>query len=97
MYNETHRLAFEYDGAQHTVFTPHYHVNEDHFAYRQLLDRLKSELCRERGVTLIRIPWNEVSCQNPVRTGRFLERLLYTHGIPFRPIPFPGDDPPARL
>ncbi len=51
MYNEAHRIAFEYDGAQHDVFTPHYHTNEHHFEYRRLLDRLKqncvvsTELC----------------------------------------------------
>lgn len=95
MYNEEHHLAFEYDGAQHDVYTPHYHVNEDHFAYRQLLDRLKTELCREAGVTLIRIPWSEVSFRDTLRTARFLERLLYTHGLPYRPVT--EDGPPVQL
>jgi hypothetical protein len=84
MYNATHQLAFEYDGAQHDVYTPHYHANEDHFAYRKLLDRLKTELCRDAGVKLVRISWAEVSQRDPVRTARFLERLLYTHGLPYR-------------
>ena len=44
MFNEEHKLAFEYDGAQHQHYTPHFHQNEDHFRYRQLLDKLKSEL-----------------------------------------------------
>jgi outer membrane biogenesis lipoprotein LolB len=55
MYNHEAKLAFEYDGAQHNVFTPHFHANEYHFEYRRLLDKLKSELCKEAGVTLIRI------------------------------------------
>ena len=28
----------------------------DHFKYRRLLDQLKNELCREKGVLLLRIP-----------------------------------------
>ena len=86
MYNEEHKLAFEYDGSQHDVYTPHYHTNEHHFQYRKLLDKLKNELCREAGVSLIRIPWMQVSCRDEVRTARFLEQLLYTHGIPHRSV-----------
>ena len=86
MYNEGHEIAFEYDGAQHDVFTPHYHGNEHYFQYRKLLDKLKNELCRDAGVMLIRIPWSEVSYRDDVRTARFLERLLYTHGIPYRSV-----------
>lgn len=47
MYNAEMRLAFEYDGAQHDHYTPHYHTNAHHFEYRRLLDRLKDDLCRE--------------------------------------------------
>ena len=86
MYNEANRLAFEYDGAQHDVYTPHYHTNEYHFQYRKLLDKLKDELCREAGVTLIRIPWAEVSYKDEVRTARFLERLLYTNNITYQSV-----------
>lgn len=86
MYSAEHKLAFEYDGAQHDVYTPHFHANPHHFEYRRLLDRLKTELCREAGVLLIRIPWSAVSASDEVRTARFLARLLNGHGIPFRPL-----------
>lgn len=86
MYSAEHKLAFEYDGAQHDVYTPHFHASPHHFEYRRLLDRLKTELCREAGVLLVRIPWSAVSASDEVRTARFLERLLHTHGIPFRAI-----------
>jgi hypothetical protein len=86
MYNAEHKIAFEYDGAQHSVYTPHYHLNEHHFQYRRLLDRLKDEICREAGVTLIRIPWGQIAPSDPVRTARFLEKMLYTKGIPFHTI-----------
>ena len=85
MYSETLKLAFEFDGSQHDVFSPHYHRNEDHFQYRRLLDRLKTELCREAGVLLVRIPWHEVSLSDQVKTARYLERLLASHHIPFVP------------
>jgi hypothetical protein len=86
MYNERHKLAFEYDGAQHDVFVPHFHANKYHFEYRRLLDKLKTELCRDAGVTLIRIPWKEVSRSDEVRTARYLQQLLYTNGIPYLPV-----------
>ena len=91
MYNAEHHIAFEYDGAQHDVYTPHFHNNPDHFKYRQLLDKLKDELCRDAKVTLIRIPWSEVSCHNEIRTAQFLERLLRSHRIPFQSVLMPGE------
>lgn len=89
MYNSDHRIAFEYDGAQHDVYVPHYHHNEHHFAYRKLLDRLKTELCREAGVLLIRIPWKDVSVNDEVRSAKFLESLLYRNGLAYQSITAP--------
>jgi hypothetical protein len=57
MYNEDLKLAFEYDGAQHKHFTPHFHGCRDHFEYRKLLDTLKTQLCEDAGVLLVRIPY----------------------------------------
>lgn len=91
MYNAERRLAFEVDGAQHEVYTPHFHGNEDHFQYRKLLDKLKNELCHENGVRLIRIPYHEISANNELKTARYLERMLHAHGIPFSPLPIPVD------
>lgn len=90
MYNEEHQLAFEYDGAQHNTFTPHYHKNKDHFEYRCLLDRLKTELCRERGVLLIRIAWHAITLKDKVQTSVYLESLLRRHRIPFRSLAVPA-------
>lgn len=86
MFNEEHALAFEFDGAQHTVYTPHYHSNKYHFEYRQLLDRLKTELCAEHGVRLIRISWDRVKLSEPVKTALYLEELLASEGIEHRSI-----------
>lgn len=95
MYSEELRLAFEVDGSQHDVFSPHFHRSEDHFRYRQLLDRLKAELCQEAGVLLIRIPWHRVSVSDPVRTARCLEDLLRTHRVAFRSLLSPAVVSPA--
>jgi hypothetical protein len=96
MYSAKERLAFEYDGAQHDNYTPHWHRgNEHHFAYRCLLDQLKGDLCKANGVRLLRIPWHSVSAGNPERTARFLERLLYSGGIPFRSALVTSDGPLA--
>lgn len=84
MYCEDLKLAFEFDGSQHDTYAPHYHKNEDHFRYRQLLDRLKTQLCEEAGVLLIRIPWHQVSLSDHAKTAQYLETLLRTHHIPFR-------------
>ena len=92
MYNEKHKIAFEYDGAQHHHYTPHYHMNEDHFKYRKLLDKLKDELCRDAKVKLIRIPWQHVCGLDETRIARCLEQLLYTHGIPFRAVTVPATE-----
>lgn len=91
MYNAERRLAFEVDGAQHEVYTPHFHGNKDHFQYRKLLDKLKNELCHENGVRLIRLPYHEMSANNELKTARYLERMLHAHGIPFSPLPIPVD------
>ena len=86
MYNEERRIAFEYDGAQHDVFVPHFHRTTEQFQYRQLMDRLKTELCREAGVLLLRIPWTSVSHADPVRTARYLEDLLRSHQLRYTPL-----------
>ena len=49
-------LAFEYDGRQHTEFTPCFHSCVGDFEYQVIKDSLKDEMCRDEGVLLIRIP-----------------------------------------
>lgn len=50
-------LAFEYDGAQHSRYVPHFHQNGPvEFEYQVAKDSWKDQKCKERGVMLIRIP-----------------------------------------
>lgn len=49
-------LAFEYDGKQHSQYTPYYHNSKDEFAYQVAKDNWKTNQCRKHGILLIRIP-----------------------------------------
>ena len=49
-------LAFEYDGAQHSRFTPLFHSCAGDFDHMWERHSLKDEMCRDEGVLLIRIP-----------------------------------------
>lgn len=86
MYNEEHRLAFEYDGAQHDVYTPHFHGSPERFQYRKLIDQLKDQLCADAGVRLIRIPWHQIGSGGRARTAEALSRLLHENHLPHRPL-----------
>ena len=56
MYNEELKLAFEYDGIQHSKYSPYFHKNYSDFLKQQENDKLKDKLCKDNGITLIRIP-----------------------------------------
>lgn len=49
-------LAFEYDGRQHSHYTPHFHKNHNDFIYQTKKDEYKDLKCKEKGVFLVRIP-----------------------------------------
>ena len=49
-------LAFEYDGRKHTEFTPCFHSCMSDFHYQVFRDSLKNEMCKDKGILLIRIP-----------------------------------------
>ena len=57
MYNEEHKLAFEYDGPQHFSFIPFFHSTQDDFLKQIERDRLKDKLCHDNNIKLIRIPF----------------------------------------
>lgn len=49
-------LAFEYDGRQHSEYTPHFHKSSRDFVYQAQKDFYKDRVCKNHGVLLIRIP-----------------------------------------
>lgn len=55
-YCEELNLAFEYQGHQHYL-SSHFHRSVDEFEMRKSDDELKKKLCRQKGVSLIEIPY----------------------------------------
>jgi hypothetical protein len=56
MFNEELRLAFEYQGMQHRVYSPYFHKCEQDFYDQVERDEFKKNRCREVGIDLICIP-----------------------------------------
>lgn len=52
------KLAFEFNGRQHYVFTPFFHRTHDTFLEQKRKDELKVCLCENHGIYLISCPWN---------------------------------------
>lgn len=49
------KLAFEYDGEQHDKYVKFIHKSKINFEYYQTCDKLKTQQCKDNGITLIRI------------------------------------------
>jgi very-short-patch-repair endonuclease len=59
IYLPDEKLGIEYDGAQHYKFCPVFHKTESDFKRQQWLDKEKERKCKEVGITLIRIRFDE--------------------------------------
>lgn len=71
-------LAFEYDGQQHSKYTPHFHPGGvDEFEYQVVKDSWKDQKCKEKGVMLIRIP-HFVAFQD---LERYIKMMLKREGV----------------
>lgn len=71
-------LGFEYDGAQHSKYSEHFHksgVNE--FVYQMKKDSFKDIKCKQLGIMLIRIP-HFVAYQD---LDRYIKQELLRNGI----------------
>jgi hypothetical protein len=56
-FNEELRLAVEYQGEQHYKFNKFFHRSHDAFLNGKYRDEMKRRICKERGITLIEIPY----------------------------------------
>lgn len=56
-YNETCKVAVEYNGKQHYVFPNGFHKKESDFFKQVRRDEYKVDCCERNGVFLIRVPW----------------------------------------
>jgi hypothetical protein len=71
-------LAFEYDGAQHSRYSKHFHKNgPDEFVYQTKKDSWKDLRCKDEGVMLIRIP-DFVAFQD---LERYIKQKLRRNGL----------------
>lgn len=75
-YNESLRLAVEYNGAQHYKYIPFFHRNKEAFYNQKYRDELKRIRCRELGITLIEVPHTEDK-----RLEAYLEDQLKMNGF----------------
>lgn len=56
-YNENLKIALEYDGVQHSKYSPYFHRGgAKEFTYQTKKDDYKSFKAKEEGITLIRVP-----------------------------------------
>jgi hypothetical protein len=56
-YSEKHNLAFEYNGIQHFNKKKHFHSGRNSLEQTKKRDDLKENLCREKGIRVIYIPY----------------------------------------
>jgi hypothetical protein len=80
-YSETLRIAFEHQGEQHYSTNVHFLYNtEFDLSRRQEDDALKSELCAQRGITLVAVP--QITKRLPVdQVKAFIKKQLAAKGI----------------
>lgn len=55
-YEESLRLAVEYNGAQHYKYIPYFHKNKEAFYNQMYRDDMKRRICKENRVNLIEVP-----------------------------------------
>lgn len=58
-YFSEYKLAIEYDGIQHFKYIEHIHKNYENYKMAIEHDKIKDQLCKENGITLIRIKYDE--------------------------------------
>ena len=55
-YDESLKLAVEYNGVQHYKYVPYFHKNKEAFYNQKYRDDMKRRICRENLVNLIEVP-----------------------------------------
>jgi hypothetical protein len=60
-------IGFEFDGEQHEKYIEHFHGDKAGFHASRKRDAEKSELCKELGIMLINMLYNEPITESAVR------------------------------
>jgi hypothetical protein len=55
-YDDSLKLAVEYNGIQHYKFVPYFHKNKEAFYNQKYRDDMKRRLCKDNKVNLIEVP-----------------------------------------
>jgi len=53
------KVGFEFDGQQHFEYCEHFHGSRENFIKAKKRDAEKDDRCRDKGITLIRVAYNE--------------------------------------
>ncbi len=72
------KIGWETDGKQHTIFPNAFHRSAAEFHAQQARDRIKEDLCKKAGVTLIRVP-HEVEFDS---IHSYVKEQLQKHNVP---------------
>jgi len=57
-YDSDLKIAVEYQGKQHYVYTPFFHKNKEHFLNQKYRDDMKRRMCKENNIKLIEVPYD---------------------------------------
>lgn len=68
-------LAFEYNGSQHYFFTPKFHKTVEEFEEQLKRDKVKQQLCKEKGILLITIPYTVTNLED------FILKKIYENDL----------------
>ena len=52
-------IGFEFDGEQHFKYIEHFHGDRRGFANSRKRDLSKDDACKDKGITLVRVAYNE--------------------------------------
>lgn len=77
VYCPRYKLAAEYHGRQHFVYTPFFHGDKQGFYESQSRDEQKEDLCRELGIALVIFRYNDNLYEDAVY-DRMLDALRNT-------------------
>lgn len=75
-YNEKLKLAVEYNGQQHYKYIPYFHKSRDSFYNQKYRDKIKRDICKDKGITLIEVPYTETH-----NIEEYLSRKLKENGF----------------
>lgn len=75
IYNDSLKIAVEYQGHEHYEYHHDIHKNKVGFKYQNRMNKLKAKLCKQNGVCLVVVPY---FCVN---IPKYITHVLAQHHI----------------